>query len=165
ITDLVFSLLNETFHYLVGDMNKIPVCFPDNEISKNYVIDVVDTNINISKNDWNSFETSWNFEKHPLVNFASSNLKSSYNQWQEFAENQFYQLKENEEKLNEIFIDIYGLQDELTPDVAEEDVTVRKADLERDIKSFISYAVGCTFGRYSLDEDGLIYAGGEFDPT
>src|SRR5690625_7730956 len=76
---------------------------------------------------------------------------------------QFNQLKENEEDLNRIFIDIYGLQDELTPEVDDKDVTVSKADLERDIKSFISYAVGCMFGRYSLDEEGLVYAGGEFD--
>ena len=67
--------------------------------------------------------------------------------------------------MNRIFIEIYGLEDELTPEVADEDVTIRKADLERDIKSFISYAVGCAFGRYSLDEEGLVYAGGEFDPN
>src|SRR5690625_4372875 len=78
---------------------------------------------------------------------------------------QFNQLKENEEDLNRIFIDIYGLQDELTPEVDDKDVTIRKADLERDIRSFVSYAVGCTFGRYSLDEEGLIYAGSEFDPS
>ena len=72
-------------------------------------------------------------------------------------------MKSNEEELNRIFIDIYGLQDELTPEVEEKDVTVRKADLTRDVKSFISYAVGCMFGRYSLDIDGLAYAGGEWD--
>jgi len=74
-------------------------------------------------------------------------------------------LKGREEELNRIFIDIYGLQDELTSEVEEKAVTIRKADLERDIKSLISYAIGCSFGRYSLDEDGLIYAGGEFNPT
>ena len=71
-------------------------------------------------------------------------------------------MKSNEEELNRIFINIYSLQDELTPEVEDKDITVRKADLSRDIRSFISYAVGCMFGRYSLDEDGLIYAGVDF---
>ena len=62
-----------------------------------------------------------------------------------------------------LFIDIYGLKDELTPEVEDKDVTVRKADLQRDIKSLLSYAVGCMFGRYSLDKPGLIFAGGNFD--
>ena len=79
------------------------------------------------------------------------------------AQERFNQLKHNEEELNRIFIDIYGLQNELTPEVEDKDVTVRKADLGRDIRSFISYAVGCMFGRYSLDEDGLVFAGGNFD--
>ena len=74
-------------------------------------------------------------------------------------------MKENEEELNRIFIDIYGLQDELTPDGEDKDVTVRRADLQRDIKSLISYAVGCMFGRYSLDKEGLVFAGGNFKDT
>lgn len=82
---------------------------------------------------------------------------------EELCDNRFAQLKANEEELNRIFIDIYGLQDELTPEVEEKDITVRKADLGRDIRSFISYAVGCMFGRYSIYEDGLMYAGGDWD--
>ncbi|MGV8150066.1 MAG: restriction endonuclease, partial [Alkaliphilus sp.] len=90
-------------------------------------------------------------------------IESSYNMWKKFTEQQFNQLKLNEEELNRIFIDIYGLQDELTPEVKDKDITIRLAGQERDIKSFISYAVGCMLGRYSLDEEGLIYAGGAFD--
>ncbi|MDK0652940.1 BREX-1 system adenine-specific DNA-methyltransferase PglX [Clostridium perfringens] len=120
----------------------------------------------LSKNDWDSFETSWDFEKHPLLkdlgNINDNKISSAFSQWEEECENNFNQLKSNEEELNRIFIDIYGLQDELTPDVEDKDVTIRKADRERDIKSFISYAVGCILGRYSIDADGLIYAGGEF---
>lgn len=85
--------------------------------------------------------------------------------WQEECEQRFQQLKANEEELNRIFIDIYGLQDELTPEVEDKDVTVRRADLTREIKSLLSYAVGCLFGRYSLDVDGLVYAGGEWDDS
>ena len=94
--------------------------------------------------------------------FVNAKIEESYKKWEEHCNNQFNQLKENEEELNKIFINIYGLQDELTPEEDDKDVTVRMADLNRDIKSFISYAVGCMFGRYSLDEDGLVYAGGEF---
>lgn len=93
----------------------------------------------------------------------STLISDKFSAWQSECDTRFNQLKANEEELNRIFIDIYGLQDELTPDVADKDVTVRKADLQREIKSLISYAVGCMFGRYSLDVDGLAYAGGAWD--
>ena len=137
--------------------------------------------VNLSRYDWDSFETSWDFQKHPLVPLAherqeqeSSQFRSSriekfgsiawhYDKWAQECEGRFNQLKANEEELNRIFIDIYGLQDELTPEVEDKDVTIRKADLQRDIKSLLSYAVGCMFGRYSLDTEGLAYAGGDWD--
>ena len=90
-------------------------------------------------------------------------ISEKYAAWEQECTARFNQLKANEEELNRIFIDIYGLQDELTPEVEDRDVTVRRADLTREIKSLISYAVGCLFGRYSLDADGLCYAGGEWD--
>lgn len=90
-------------------------------------------------------------------------ISDKFSAWQAECDARFNQLKANEEELNRIFIDIYGLQDELTPEVADKDITVRKADLQREIKSLISYAVGCMFGRYSLDVDGLAYAGGAWD--
>ena len=92
-------------------------------------------------------------------------ISDKYKEWEAECEARFNKLKANEEELNRIFIDIYGLQDELTPEVEDKDVTVRKADLQRDIRSFISYAVGCMFGRYSLDTEGLAYAGGEWDAS
>ena len=90
-------------------------------------------------------------------------ISDKFSAWQSECDARFNQLKANEEELNRIFIVIYGLQDELTPEVADKDITVRKADLQREIKSLISYAVGCMFGRYSLDVDGLAYAGGAWD--
>ena len=90
-------------------------------------------------------------------------IAEKYKEWETECSERFNTLKVNEEELNRIFIEIYGLQDELTPEVEDKDVTVRKADLTRDIKSLISYAVGCMLGRYSLDVDGLAYAGGEWD--
>lgn len=122
-------------------------------------------NICDTRLDWDSFETSWNFKIHPLVKNHVSTISEAYNLWSKECEDRFNTLKSNEEELNRIFIDIYGLQDELDPYVEDKDVTVRKADLVRDVKSFISYAVGCMFGRYSLDKEGLIFAGGDFDKT
>lgn len=172
---------------------------------------VVHQNISLSKSDWDAFETSWDFTKHPLVvnsdqcivNSESSantqlttnhsslatsgqcivnsdslantqlttnhcsltTIAQAYQRWEEETNARFAQLKANEEELNCIFIDIYGLQDELTPEVEDKDVTVRKADLQRDIKSLLSYAVGCMFGRYSLDVEGLAFAGGTWDDS
>lgn len=92
-------------------------------------------------------------------------IADKFKQWEAECEARFNQLKVNEEELNRIFIEIYGLQDELTPEVEERDVTVRRAELQREIKSLISYAIGCIFGRYSLDVEGLCYAGGEWDTS
>jgi type II restriction/modification system DNA methylase subunit YeeA len=163
LTNEFLYVLNPTMNYQVGNVRSLPII---NEIFNNEEISsIVSSNICISKTDWDSFETSWNFLKHPIHTHRgdSTTLEQAFNNWSNFAENQFNQLKANEEELNRIFIEIYGLQDELTPEVADEDITISKADRERDIKSFISYAVGCMFGRYSLDEEGLIYAGGDFD--
>ncbi|MBQ7645938.1 MAG: hypothetical protein IJS94_01590, partial [Clostridia bacterium] len=90
-------------------------------------------------------------------------IADKYKEWEAKCEERFNKLKSNEEELNRIFNEIYGLQKELTPDVAAKDVTVRRADLQREIKSLISYAVGCLFGRYSVNKEGLMFAGGEWD--
>ena len=161
IAQLYLNIVNSTVHYLVSNISNLPLLKKDDEIKN--VSFIVDNNIKISKSDWDLFETSWDFEKHPLIEFKSSNIENSFNKWSEFTEKQFNQLKSNEEELNRIFIDIYGLQDELTPEVEDKDITIRKADRDREMKSFISYAVGCMMGRYSLDEEGLVYAGGAFD--
>ena len=92
-------------------------------------------------------------------------IADKFKEWEAECDARFNQLKANEEELNRIFIEIYGLQDELTPEVEERDVTVRRAELQREIKSLISYAIGCIFGRYSLDVEGLCYAGGEWDAS
>lgn len=92
-------------------------------------------------------------------------IKDKFAAWKQEAEDRFRTLKKNEEELNRIFIDIYGLKDELSPEVEDKDVTVRRADLAREIKSLLSYAVGCIFGRYSLELEGLVYAGGDWDDS
>lgn len=179
----ILNIISPTLNFNESHIGSLPIIkIKNNDAINNLVSD----NIEISKKDWNSFETSWDFKEHPFIKWlksiwdatsidatmthfygkpieVSSPLELCFLLWQGECNERFEQLRSNEEELNRIFIDIYGLQDELTPEVEAKDVTVRKADLTRDIKSFISYAVGCMFGRYSLDEDGLVFAGGEFN--
>lgn len=168
----VASLLNPTLNFQVKDIRALPLSIE----RKDEVDRIVSNCIFLSKKDWDSFETSWDFERHPLISVILKNrmlfddiddidLAECFACWESECNERFDKLKKNEEELNRIFIDIYGLQDELTPEVENKDVTVRKADLSRDIKSLISFAVGCMFGRYSLDEIGLVYAGGKFDSS
>lgn len=161
------SVLSPTLDFHEGPMLKVPVILKKNFGS---VDDIVKDCIQISRDDWDAYEASWDFQSHPLIAMIPKGgaffevgrilLSECYGLWEGECNERFNKLKANEEELNRIFIDIYGLQDELTPEVDDKDVTVRKADLGRDIRSFISYAVGCMFGRYSLDEAGLAYAGG-----
>ena len=153
----ILRFIAPTINFQAGDIARVPITnIPEAEM------DIVRNSIKTSKSDWDSFETSWDFQRHPLIR-KTATIKEAFSQWQRECDERFNQLKSNEEELNRIFIDIYGLQDELTPEEDDKDVTVRKADLERDIRSFVSYAVGCMFGRYSLDVDGLAYAGGDWD--
>ena len=158
VTQFFLNILCPTLDYSVGPVSCIPYV-PTTDIK---IIEFVKDNIDKAKKDWDSFETSWDFQQHPLLRKIST-IAEAFDQWQDECDNRFKQLKANEEELNRIFIDIYGLQEELTSEVEDKDVTVRKADRGRDIRSFISYAVGCMFGRYSLDVNGLVYAGGEWD--
>lgn len=157
------NILSPTMNFLPGHINSIPVDYDKLKQNDKYGI-ITAAILILAKQEWDSFETSWDFKRHPLMRGLSC-VKESYETWEREASGRFYQLQANEEELNRIFIDIYGLQDELTPEVEEKDVTVRKADLGRDIRSLISYAVGCMFGRYSLDVEGLAYAGGDWDAS
>ena len=186
INSKIMNLISPTLNYEVEHIKRIPIIFA--EKYRYDINDIVEDNISASKTDWDSFETSWDFAEHPLVKWSrqlrdatsigatmayyyhgerpevSCPVELCYMLWQGECNDRFAKLKANEEELNRIFIDIYGLQDELTPEVEDKDVTVRRADLGRDIRSLISYAVGCIFGRYSLDQPGLAYAGGDWNP-
>ena len=180
VVKFYLDLLSPTINFQSGDVGKVPYLYRQDSHTK--IDSLTETIINISKDDWDSFETSWDFQRHSLLQYAvftpqmvakeeangyltMNGIADAYHHWEQVCNERFNQLKANEEELNRIFIDIYGLQDELTPEVEDKDITVRKADLGRDIRSFISYAVGCMFGRYSLDVDGLVYAGGEWDAS
>ena len=162
-SEILVNIFNPTLNLLTTDVGNIPFIINENNIG--IIDELVEDNILISKEDWDSFETSWDFAKHPLLKPMSkvSTIRDSLANWNTYTYQQRSILKHNEEELNKIFSNIYGLNDELTSEVNNKNITIRKEDKVRDIKSFISYAVGCMFGRYSLDEDGLIYAGGEFD--
>ncbi len=173
----ILRFLSPTLNYEAGHIGNIPICFEKTET----IADLSKSNIVISQADWDSYETSWDFKRHPML--GKGKLADAYTAWKADCESRFLQLKANEEELNRIFIDIYGLQDELTPDVADKDVTVHRVfdtkddvpesmkgsnyvrTMRDEIVSLISYAVGCMFGRYSLDMDGLAYAGGEWDAS
>ena len=180
VVKFYLDLLSPTINFQSGDVGKVPYLYRQDSHTK--IDSLTETIINISKDDWDSFETSWDFQRHSLLQYAvftpqmvakeeangyltMNGIADAYHHWEQVCNERFNQLKANEEELNRIFIDIYGLQDELTPEVEDKDITVRKADLGRDIRSFISYAVGCMFGRYSLNVDGLVYAGGEWDAS
>ena len=152
----IIKLINPTLNFVPGAVSSVPV--KKDEKNKGKIIEIAEGNVQLSEQDWDSFETSWDFQKHPLLRNVST-ISEAFAQWQAECDDRFNRLKVNEEELNRIFIDIYGLQDELTPEVEDKDVTVRKADLQRDIKSLLSYAVGCMFGRYSTYKDGLLFAG------
>ncbi len=195
------QIINPTLNYQVKDIKSLPLTIKENKASK--ISELVKQNISISRTDWDSFETSWDFKVPALVNFNKymedyynnlqddgiideresiyiADLGHAYKQYKEFINSQFNQLKTNEEELNRIFIEIYGLEDELTPEVSDKDITITKIFDSKDeiyddikgnryiltkediIKSFISYAVGCMFSRYSLDVEGLAYASGKF---
>lgn len=162
VAQYFLNMFSDRHDYQVVDIKRLPFIEPDN---KDIINNLVKENKLITQKDWDSFETSWDFKKHPIIKSEYSKIKESFNSWSEFTKKQFSQLKYNEEELNRIFIDIYGLKEELTPEVEDKDITIRKVDRNRDIKSFISYAVGCMLGRYSLDTDGLVFAGGEFDSS
>ena len=207
IINYLLKIISPTLDYHEGPMSNLPVILEGSSIKIEKINNLVTENFNISKKEWDSKETAWDFKVSPLVNIERyvkefdnvkigengnvenkkiektqiTSIEEAYSQYKEFTNNQFLKLKENEEELNRIFIDIYGLQDELTSDVSDKDITIAKIfDTDDEIndeikgnnyvltkadvvKQFISYAVGCMFGRYSLDEEGLVFAGGEFD--
>jgi hypothetical protein len=171
-TSDILKILNPTLIYQAGDINRIPTIIIDNAVK--VINNFASKNIEISKYDWDSREFSWDFENHPLINAEQTTLKSAYQAWEEKVTLDFYQLHENETELNRIFIDIYGLHDELTPEVKLKDITILQEELDSRVlgeviepigklpikqdvvmRQLISYLMGCLMGRYRLDKPGL----------
>ena len=150
--------LEPTIRYSEGTLLKVPYSISGSELPSQITAD----NISISKADWDSFEMSWEFKKHPFIREVET-IEKAYGEWIDECTVRFNNLKSNEEELNRFFINQYGLADALDPTVNDEYVMIYRGSKRQDVISFISYAVGCMFGRYSLDEDGLAYAGGSWD--
>lgn len=162
ISSELMKITNPTLASQVGDIARLPMIM---DYAKKADIDsLVKQCVNLTRLEFDSFETSWDFTCHPLIS-GDRKIAAAYAKWDRDAADRFDTIKANEEELNRIFIDIYGLSDELTSEVEDKDVTVCRADLLREIRSLISYAVGCMFGRYSLDCEGLAFAGGEWDAS
>lgn len=161
ISDYIFNIINPTIHLQIGNFSSFPVL----QIEHKKIIEIVDQCIEVAKEEWNSYEQSWGYSKHPFLENrdTTASMQHAYLEWEELCDSRIHTVKNNEEILNEIFIATYGLENELTPTVDEKYITLRAANKKNNIKSFISYTVGCMFGRYSLNGDGLAYAGGEFE--
>ena len=177
------SILSPTMNFLPGHINAIPVNYPKMHADDTY-IELAKKAVDNEKADWDRFETSWDFTTHPLVptyherqellstgmnseerKKAVSLISERYKSWESECNQRIQEIRSSEEALNKFFIDIYGLSEELSPDIEDKEITVREADLQRDIRSLLSYAVGCMFGRYSIDIPGLIFAGGDWDDS
>ena len=162
IMPIYVEALNPTTTTQVGDIKRVPFIEP-NENQKNVLIECVDECVRIAREEWDSFELSWDFKRHPLIQSGEKYIKDCFTKWERTCNERIIRMKDLETEINDILIDVYGLKDEINPEVDIEEVTLRKADLEREIKSLVSYAVGCMFGRYSLDMDGIEFAGGEWN--
>ncbi len=160
VASALLKVINPTWASQAGDIAKLPCLFLEKKNES--VEETIEENISISRTDWDAFETSWDFKCHPLI-IGERTVAEAFAKWEYESFNRFVTLKKNEEEINRIFIDIYGLHDELSPEVEDKDISIRRSNLGREIRSLISYAVGCMFGRYSLDVPGLASAGGDWD--
>jgi type II restriction/modification system DNA methylase subunit YeeA len=160
------DVINPTLNYQVGDIKLIPVLFHKD---KNVIVELSKKCIEISKLDWDCREGSWDFRQNQLTLIKGEDIAETFDLYKQYWSNKLFQLHKNEEEINRHFIEIYGLQDELTPDLDLEDITILKEETSIEngqlvfhsdevFAQFVSYAVGCMFGRYSLDKEGLILA-------
>lgn len=159
ISNYILKTISPTMNFEVGTISSLPI-IPDKSKEKT-ISKLVSDNIYISKEDWDDYEVSWNFKVHPFIKYDNARIEERFDEWQEYKLKQFNRLRGNEIELNKIFDDIYDL--DVDTNVEDKHVSVTLADYEKDVKSFISYAVGCMFGRYSLDKEGLICAGSSFN--
>ena len=158
----IISALNSTMTFQVGDLNKVPINMNNHE--KENIEKLVKSCIYISKEEWDEFELSWDFKNHYAIKFSQDSFENTFFKYMDFKNNQYNKLKKNEFILNNLINKIYNITDIQDSVVSiKNEITLTKIHLEEFVKSFISYAVGCMFGRYSLDNEGLQFAGGEFN--
>ncbi|MEC2303580.1 MULTISPECIES: BREX-1 system adenine-specific DNA-methyltransferase PglX [Heyndrickxia] len=163
----LLKIQGETLNITTGVVSNLPNLISNTKVRKEHLKIRIDECIKIAMDEWNYYETSIEFNKHPFLIFkkGKGTIEDSYMKWEIHNKLNIEITLKNEEELNQTFIQAYGLQEEIPEKVLDDDITLRRASEEMDIKSFISYAIGCSFGRYSLDDEGLVYAGGDFDPS
>ena len=153
----ILKMLSPTLNFETSQVAKIPIVEVDKQL-EDKIDNLCQQLIDLSKNDWDSYETSWDFTQNPIIRTQQQTIEQAFTTWQQQNADAVAEMKRLEEENNKLFIDAYGLQDELTPDVPDEQITLTRADREKDSQRLVSYALGCMMGRYSLDEPGLIYA-------
>lgn len=158
----ILALISPTLNFEVGHVGSLPIVF--SEVFREEVEELVRQNILLCKKDWDSYENSWDFKRNPLVS-GKGRLSDIYAKYEKEKWDDFYQLKRNEERLNEIFANIYGASEVIDPSIPNEEIIIGTPDYRKDVKALIAYAIGCRFGRYSLDHEGLMYAGGLLNRT
>ncbi|PFM63669.1 SAM-dependent methyltransferase [Bacillus cereus] len=162
VASKMLEQMNPTMNFLVTNFKALPI---NQKVPKSLIIKLIKENIEISKDEWNSYETSWDFSGHPFLKHGNENIFQSFSLYKDKRNEMFKVLKSNEEELNKIYINTYGLERELIPYINDKEITLRLANREKDTKLFLSYFIGCWLGRYSLDFEGLAYAGGEWDTS
>lgn len=154
VASYCLKTINPTLNFQAGNISNLPIKIMNSDTVTTYTSKLID----LSKTDWDSYEISWDFTENPIIRTGQPNLEQAFNTWKQQNSAAVAEMKRLEEENNKLFIDAYGLQDELTPDVPDEQITLTRADREKDSQRLVSYALGCMMGRYSLDEPGLIYA-------
>lgn len=163
ISVTLLNALNPTITTQVGNLKALPLIKPSDDILEKINENAISSS-NICKDEWDSYETSWDFLRHPLVKTQSKSIEEAYVQWNRYCNNAHEKLKNNEEDINDLFLHIYDLKEEIDSKVSDDEITLRISDRTKDVKSLISYLVGVEMGRYSLDVEGLAYAGGDWNP-
>ena len=165
VTYNYLSAFNPTINFQIGDIKNIPFVY--DEYMSQQVISLVKNCVDISKSEWDTYETSWDYKRNPVINISIGehicSIKEGVQSWKSKLDESFKKMKKYEESINEVILDIYGLSTQYRSDVSDKTISIRKPDESQIIKALLSYAVGCMFGRYSLDVEGLVYAGGEWD--
>ncbi|GGH36811.1 hypothetical protein GCM10007423_29370 [Dyadobacter endophyticus] len=161
----LIKILAPTINFQAGDIKALPY----KSVNSRSINELIENCVAISQIDWDRSEISWNFSKNHFLKMSSPDVEESYDLYQQYWTNKFFQLHKNEEELNRQFIEIYGLEGEMTPDVPLDEITILQQETkiangqlvfnqQEVFAQFVSYAVGCMFGRYSLDQEGLILA-------
>jgi|GEM_PF-559034 len=145
----MLGLFNPTMNFQVENISSLPIIIDNKQ--KAEVERLVSENIAIAREEWDSYEQSWDFTCHPLIRKGTARISEAFALWEEACEKRLRTMQANERRLNEIFLQIYGLTEEFSPDVSRGDITLRSADLSADVRSFLSFAVGCMFGRYTVE--------------